>query len=391
MDKALIIKYGEVALRHGNRYIFENKIIDIIKNKISHLGDYVITKEQGRLVIEYRGKKEFDFDAVIPLVVTTFGIVAVCPVTRLYNNDIQNINKYALLHMKDLYNKKEISFKVDVRRANKNYELDSFGVAKEVGSHILNNMSSLCVNVKNPDIKLNIEIRNNTYIYSQVIPAYGGLPVGMTGKGMLLLSGGIDSPVAGFMISKRGVQLEAIYFHTYGYVSERSKDKVIDLCKRLSIFNNKIKLNIVPFEGVQLYLKENVEEEKLTILIKRAMLKIANKVAESSNCYCLITGDSIGQVASQTLHSLNAMESSSELPIIRPLAGMDKQEIVDLAKKIGTYETSILPYDDCCTLFVAKNPETKPKRNIIERIENSLLELGNLLDEAVNKIETLFF
>jgi tRNA uracil 4-sulfurtransferase len=389
MEKVLIVKYGETALRGGNKHLFEKKIVETIKKKVITVGDYYVVKEPGRLVVEYNGIGEFDYERVIPLVLTTLGIVGVAPCLRLEDDSIQNINECTLAHMQEHYKDKNITFKIDTRRANKNYPLDSVQISTEVGAYILDNMNGVTVNVRSPEVRVNVEIRNKAYIFSKMIKGYGGLPVGTSGKGMVLLSGGIDSPVAGFMLAKRGVEIEAVYFHSPPYTSERAKDKVIELAKQLSIFSNGIKLHVVPFTEVQLYLKDRTQDEKLTIFLKRAMLKIADKIAQANDCYCLITGDSVGQVASQTLHSLKAVESSCELPIIRPLSGMDKQEIVDIGIKIKTYEISILPYEDCCTIFVAKHPETKPKASIIERIESSLFELDELINKAIIEVETI--
>jgi tRNA uracil 4-sulfurtransferase len=389
LEKVLIIKYGETALRGANRHIFQKKIVEDIKKKIIKVGDYYIIREQGRLIIEHRGVGSFDYEKTIPLVLTTLGVVGVCQGLRIKDNSIENIEKCVLLHMQEHYLGKQISFKINTRRANKKYPLDSVEISTKVGRFILDNMNNTVVNVREPEVKVNVEVRTDTYIFSKTIQAYGGLPAGTSGKGMLLLSGGIDSPVAGFMLAKRGVLVEAVYFNSPPYTSHRAKDKVIQLAERLAVFTGGVKLHVVPFTEVQLYLKNKTQEEKLTIFLKRAMLKIADKIAEENDCYCLITGDSVGQVASQTLHSIKAMESASKLPIIRPLAGLDKQEIVDIAGKIKTYEISILPYEDCCTIFVAKHPETKPKTSIIERIENELFELDDLINKAIEETEVI--
>jgi tRNA uracil 4-sulfurtransferase len=392
VEEVLIVKYGELALRGGNRGRAEKTLLMAIKNKIAKLGNFNIVKEQGRLVIE--SEDEIDFNKLIPIVTTTLGIVGVSKAIKLKEQSVENIKKYALIHMQDQLSddNKTVTFKVKTRRANKNYLVSSVEVSSSIGAYIIENMNGIKVDVKNPDITLNIEIRNEVYIFSKVVKGFGGLPVGTSGKAMLLLSGGIDSPVAGFSIAKRGVLVEAVYFHSSPYVSERAKEKVIELSKRLTVFCEKeFRLHIVPFTEVQLYLKERTQEEKLTVFLKRAMLKIADKIAINNGCQCLITGDSVGQVASQTLHGLMCMQSSTKLPILRPLSGMDKQEIVDFAIKLKTYEISIQPYEDCCTIFVAKHPETKPKASIIESIEIRLLELDGLIDTAVQNTQILSF
>ena len=284
------------------------------------------------------------------------------------------------------YKDKDISFKVNARRARKNFPMNSMEINAELGHRILEAFPEMSVDVHKPDVLLQVEIRNKINIYSVEIPGPGGMPIGTAGKAMLLLSGGIDSPVAGYMVAKRGVQIEATYFHAPPYTSERAKEKVIDLARIVTQYSGPINLHVVNFTDIQLYIYEKCPHDELTIIMRRYMMKIAEHFAKESDCLGLVTGESIGQVASQTMHSLLVTNAVCELPVIRPLIGFDKQEIIDISEKIGTYETSILPYEDCCTIFVAKHPVTKPNKKVIEKSE---LKLSEKIDELVRTaIET---
>ncbi len=259
-----------------------------------------------------------------------------------------------------------------------------------MGSHLLHTFPELKVDVHNPNTRIWVEIRTKAYVYSHVIPGPGGMPVGTGGKAMLLLSGGIDSPVAGYMISKRGVKIDATYFHAPPYTSERAKQKVVDLAKTISAYTGPINLHVVNFTDIQLYIYEKCPHEELTIIMRRYMMKIAEEIAKKSFCLGLITGESIGQVASQTMHSLNATNAVCTLPVYRPLIGFDKQEIVEISEKIGTYETSIQPYEDCCTIFVAKHPVTRPILSQIEKNEENLKEkIDEMVKTAISTKETI--
>lgn len=388
MKKVLLVKYGEIALRGNNRYLFEANIIKCIKARVKNLGQYSVIKEQGRLLVECIDG-DVDYETIIPIIIKIFGIVAVCPCIKTDNQEIENLKQMALLHMKEEFLDKHLSFKVETKRSDKRYPLESREVSRQIGGYLLHHMDTLTVDVHKPEVTLNIELRNDAYIYSKVIKAFGGLPVGSTGKAVLLLSGGIDSPVAGWMIAKRGVEIEGVYFHSPPYTSERAKQKVIDLASILSDYTGHFTLHIVPFTEIQLYLCECTPPEKLTILLKRCMLKISQRIAQNVDAQALITGDSIGQVASQTMKAIEAVSGATTMPILRPLAGNDKQEIVDLAQKIGSYETSIRPYEDCCTIFVAKHPETKPKKEIIEKIEQSMTQMDRMIEDVMGKIEVI--
>ncbi|MBP5415353.1 MAG: tRNA 4-thiouridine(8) synthase ThiI, partial [Lachnospiraceae bacterium] len=285
---------------------------------------------------------------------------------------------------------KNKTFKVFARRSRKSYPKDSMQLNADIGEVLLNAFPELKVDVHNPDICLYVEIREKVYIYSQIIPGPGGMPVGTNGKAMLLLSGGIDSPVAGYMISKRGVKIDAVYFHAPPYTSDRAKQKVIDLAKQVARYSGPIYLHVINFTDIQLAIYEKCPHDELTIIMRRYMMRIAQTIAEETECLGLITGESIGQVASQTMHSLACTNEVCTMPVYRPCIGMDKQEIIDISEKIGTYETSILPFEDCCTIFVAKHPVTKPNLSIIKRHEHNLDDvIDGLVKTALDTKETI--
>lgn len=393
MQKVLLIKYGEIALRGKNRGLFEKKLIEAIRKNVSEVeGNYYVVKEQGRLILENLDG-DIDYDKVINKVSKVLGIVAICPCIKFKENDIESLQKHTLEYIKETYDDYNFTYKVKARRSNKSYPLDSNEICTEVGGYILENLGEygIKVDVKNPMEVINVELRTDVYIFSKVIKTFGGLPIGSSGKSTLLLSGGIDSPVAGFLMAKRGVELSCVYFDSPPYTSLRAKEKVIDLAKVLSSFTCKINLYVIPFTNTQLFIYDNSPPEKTTILMKRIMLKIAEMVNEKEKGIGLITGDAIGQVASQTISSLDAISSAVEEPIFRPLLGMDKEEIMTIARKIETYDISIRPYEDCCTIFVPAHPETKPKKSIIESFEKKLFDNGilELMEEAFLNAEII--
>jgi len=379
MFKAFLIKYAEIGVKGKNRYIFEDALVQQIKYALKKCeGEFSIRKTQGRIYID--AESEFDFDETVEHLQTVFGISGICPVVYVEDEGFEKLGERVVEYIREVYPEGNQTFKVCARRARKNYPLDSMEINMEMGGVILDAFPNMKVDVHNPQIELNIEIREKIYIYSKIIPGPGGMPVGTGGKGMLLLSGGIDSPVAGYMIAKRGVKIDAVYFHAPPYTSERAKQKVIDLAKLVSRYTGPIYLHIINFTDIQLYIYEKCPHDELTIIMRRYMMRIAEQIAKETECLGLITGESIGQVASQTMHSLVATNEVCELPVYRPLIGFDKQEIVEISEKINTYETSILPYEDCCTIFVAKHPVTKPNLNIIRRHEENLSEK---IDELV--------
>jgi len=390
LRKALLVKYGEIAIRGKNRYIFENQLIAAIRRNIDSLEvSHYIKKEQGRLVI-YNKNGETDIESLIPRVRVVYGVLGVSPCIINAELDFSVVRELALEYFKDAYPTLPecTTFKVFAKRADKDYPLNSLEITAEIGSLILEHYPHIKVAMKKPEVSLHVELRNDAYIYSETIKGVGGLPAGSSGKGVLLLSGGIDSPVAGFMMGKRGMSLDGVYFHSPPYTSERALEKVMDLARQLSRFSGGKRLHAVPFTDIQLYLYDNVSPEKMTILMKRVMLRMGERISDKIGGFAIVTGDSVGQVASQTLRSINAVESATTLPILRPLAGFDKQEIIDLSHEIGTYDISIRPYEDCCTIFVAKHPETKPKTSIIERIEAQIMSgLEPLIEKALEDTE----
>lgn len=389
MFTSFLIKYAEIGVKGKNRYLFEDALVKQIKYALKRCeGAFEVHKTQGRIYVD--ALSEFDFDEVVAHLKTVFGISGICPVVVVEDNGFEQLGKDVVSYIETVYPEKNKTFKVAARRARKNYPLDSMSINVEMGGIILDAFPQMRVDVHNPDIYLNIEIREKIYIYSIVIPGPGGMPVGTGGKGMLLLSGGIDSPVAGYMIAKRGVKIDAVYFHAPPYTSERAKQKVVDLAKLVSRYTGPIYLHVINFTDIQLYIYEKCPHEELTIIMRRYMMKIAERIAKDAQCLGLITGESIGQVASQTMHALAVTNEVCELPVYRPLIGMDKQEIVEISEKINTYETSILPYEDCCTIFVAKHPVTKPNLNVIKKHEQNLEEkIDELVETALNTKELI--
>ena len=293
-------------------------------------------------------------------------------------------------YMKNVHPDYSGTFKVYTRRAKKSYPVNSMEVSAKIGESILNAFSEAKVDVHDPELTVSVEIREKIYVYSKSIKGPGGMPVGTNGKAMLLLSGGIDSPVAGYMIAKRGVKIEAVYFHAPPYTSERAKQKVVDLAKLVAKYSGPIKLHVVNFTDIQLYIYDQCPHDELTIIMRRYMMRIAEHFAKQDNCLGLITGESIGQVASQTLQSLAATNEVCTLPVYRPVIGFDKQEIVERSWEIGTYDTSVLPYEDCCTIFVAKHPVTKPNLKVIQKSEEKLAgKIDELMEEALRTTEVL--
>jgi tRNA uracil 4-sulfurtransferase len=379
MFTSFLIKYAEIGVKGKNRYLFEDALVHQIKYALKRCeGTFEVHKAQGRIYVD--ALTEFDYEDTVAQLGTVFGISGICPVVVVEDEGFEQLGKAVVSYIEAAYPEKNQTFKVAARRARKDYPMDSMEINVEMGGIILDAFPEMRVDVHHPDILLNIEIREKIYIYSIILPGPGGMPVGTNGKGMLLLSGGIDSPVAGYMIAKRGVKIDAVYFHAPPYTSERAKQKVVDLARIVSRYSGPIYLHIINFTDIQLYIYEKCPHDELTIIMRRYMMKIAEQIAEETQCLGLITGESIGQVASQTMHSLAATNEVCTMPVYRPLIGMDKQEIVEISEKIGTYETSILPYEDCCTIFVAKHPVTKPNIGIIKKHEKNLEEK---IDELV--------
>ena len=379
MFTSFLIKYAEIGIKGRNRHLFEDALVHQIKYALKKCeGKFLIHKTQGRIHVD--AQTEFDFDEVVEHLQLVFGISGICPVVGVEDEGFEKLCDTVVGYIAEVYPDRNKTFKVNARRARKDYPKDSMEINMDLGEVILNAYPEMTVDVHEPDIMLNVEIREKIYIYSEIIPGPGGMPVGTGGKAMLLLSGGIDSPVAGYMIAKRGVKIDAVYFHAPPYTSDRAKQKVVDLARIVSKYTGPIYLHVINFTDIQLYIHEKCPHEELTIIMRRYMMRIAEHLAKETECLGLITGESIGQVASQTMNSLIATNEVCELPVYRPLIGFDKQEIVEVSEKIGTFETSILPYEDCCTIFVAKHPVTKPNVNVIRRHEHNLDEK---IDELV--------
>ena len=393
MRKVILVRYGEIILKGLNRPVFEDKLMNNIKKSLYGLGKVNIIRSQARIYIEPQ-MEDYDFDAAIEKLVKVFGIVSVSPALKI-NTDFDEIKQRSLEMIKKLLDEanyktseSDITFKVETKRGDKRFPLQSPEISAQLGEYILDNIPGLKVDVHKPALTLYVEVRENTYIYSVIIPSNGGLPVGTNGKALLLLSGGIDSPVAGWMMAKRGVEIEAVHFYSYPYTSERAKDKVIELGKILARYCNRINLYIVPFTEIQLEINEKCPQDQITIIMRRAMMVISEKLAVKTGAQALITGESMGQVASQTIQSLAVTNAAVKMPVFRPLIGMDKNEVIEIAKKIDTFETSILPYEDCCTVFVARHPKTRPRLEEIEKHEAGL-QLAGLVEKAVDGTEVI--
>lgn len=389
MYQAILVRFGEISLKGNNRSYFVNKLIGNIKSNLHELGKFKIEKTYGRIYIyiDDEPKKYINSLKMIP------GIVSVSPIA-ITEPDFGKIKKLALRVFEYAVKNFPTTFKVETSRPNKKFPLKSPEINMELGGYILENINKpnnnkLSVDVHNPEYLLNLEVRKDkTLIYTETIPGVGGLPVGTSGKGLLLLSGGIDSPVAGWLGMKRGMTIDAIYFHSFPYTSDRAKEKVLDLAKVLSKHGGKINLFVNHFTDIQMEIQKQSPSKYNITIMRRMMLRIASKIARKNNNFALLTGESIGQVASQTLESINVINEVTNLPILRPLITMDKNEIIQIARKIGTYETSILPYEDCCTIFVPKHPVTRPNlKEALQAEEN--LEIDKLINESIEKSETI--
>ena len=389
MFRAFLIKYAEIGVKGKNRYLFENALVQQIKYALKRCeGEFAVRKTDGRIYVD--AVSDFDYDETVQHLQKVFGISGICPMVYVEDEGFEKLKGTVVDYMDRVYPAKDRSFKVAARRARKNYPLDSMEINMELGGTILDAFPEMRVDVHKPDILLHVEIRDKVYLYSEIIPGPGGMPVGTGGKAMLLLSGGIDSPVAGWMIAKRGVKIDAVYFHAPPYTSERAKQKVVDLAAKVAAYTGPIYLHVINFTDIQLYIYDKCPHDELTIIMRRYMMRIAERIAKDTECLGLITGESIGQVASQTMHSLMATNEVCELPVYRPLIGFDKMEIVEISEKIDTYETSIQPFEDCCTIFVAKHPVTKPNLNIIRKHEHNLDEkIDELVQTALDTEELI--
>lgn len=383
MDKAIILRYAEIHLKGNNRGYFENTLIENIKKALKDFR-YEFQKTHGRYVIS--GFHENDETYIVSSLEKVFGIhsLSVCYVVDSNIDDIAD----AAAELGVTFG----TFKVECNRADKTFPMKSYETAAELGGRMLDRFADLKVDIHNPDNIIYIDIRENkkTFVFTSSLPMAGGLPVGCGGKGLLLLSGGIDSPVAGYMMARRGMKVSAVHFHSYPFTGVKAKEKVLTLAQKLSGYTCGIKVFIVPFTDIQVKIHENCPEEFMITIMRRFMMRIAQKIAQQNGMGALITGESLGQVASQTIESINTTNSVVDIPVLRPVIGFDKEDIIKISQKIDTYETSILPYEDCCTVFLPKHPVIHPKKEIIERAEKKL-DIDSLVSEAVKNIETIIY
>lgn len=381
MDRVILIKYGELSTKKGNRNFFINTLYNNVKNKLKNF-DVKISKDRARMYIEFRDNELGDIKKNIDKV---FGIHKY-HIAYIVDTNIDSIKEKALDIISKLNYK---TFKVETKRSFKAFEIDSMEISRVVGGYILKNTDNLTVDVHSPEVVIQIEVREgNSYIYLNSYQGSGGYPVGTQPKGFLMLSGGIDSPVAGYLAMKRGVSLEAVYFEAIPHTSLEARNKVISLTKKLASYTNSINLHIVNFTPIQEAIYKNCRGDYCITIMRRMMYRIMEKLVKSRNGYVIINGESIGQVASQTLVSMSVINSVTNVPVIRPVACLDKLEIIDIAKKIDTYETSILPFEDCCTVFVPKHPVINPKLSTAEFEENKF-DYNSMIDEAVDSINTI--
>ncbi|MBR4208510.1 MAG: tRNA 4-thiouridine(8) synthase ThiI [Lachnospiraceae bacterium] len=390
MFQAFLIKYAEIAIKGKNRNLFEDALVRQVRRALKSVeGSFLVEKTRGRVNVTAEG--DFDYDGALDALKKVFGITAICPVVVLEDNGFEKLAEDTVSYISKVYKDRNFTFKINARRARKNYPMESMEINASLGEKLLNAFPELKVDVHSPEVMINVEIREKIYLYSIVIPGAGGMPTGTGGKAMLLLSGGIDSPAAGYRIAKRGVVLNAVYFHAPPYTSERAKQKVVDLAKIISAYSGTIWLHVVNFTEIQKYIYEKCPHEELTIIMRRYMMRIAERLALENDCMALVTGESIGQVASQTMASLMVTnEVVEKLPVFRPFIGSDKQEIVELSKEIGSYETSILPFEDCCTIWVAKHPVTKPSPERIRKHERFLSdEIDRMMETAIKNREVI--
>lgn len=383
MKKVISVSVGEIALKGLNRNYFESQLISQIIRAIKDIGYEEIYKDQGKIYIE---GDEIDYPSIINRLKKVFGLVYISPCIRIDKN-MEDIEKAALLATKERLDRDNIkTFKIETNRSDKSFPIQSPEISRRMGAKVLNEFNDLKVDVHNPDLYVNIDIKDYGYIYTERIKAYGGMPVGTNGKGLLLLSGGIDSPVAGFIMAKRGIEINAVHYHSYPFTSERAEEKVKKLAEIMSRYTGKIKFHSINLLNIQKAINEYCSEKEMTILSRRFMMRIGEEIARRNNYNALITGESLGQVASQTIEGITVINDVVRLPILRPLIGMDKVDIIDISRDIETYETSILPYEDCCTVFLPKHPVIKPKLKDIKTSEEAL-NIDELVKDAINNME----
>lgn len=385
--KEILIRYGELSTKGRNKKDFINRLRANIRHSFTDIAPLEIVTERDRMHIKIESEEQFE--VLMKKLPTVFGIQSFSPVA-VCSKELDEMKKLSLIIMEQ-FKEQELTFKVEVRRSDKAFPLESHEIQREIGGHVLRNNPNISVKVKKPDVELRIEVRQDAiYMMAQIIQGAGGMPVGSNGKSLLMLSGGIDSPVAGYLLMKRGVRLEAIHFFSPPYTSDNSLQKVKVLANELTKFGANIRLHVIPFTEIQVLIKDRVPSNTIMTTTRRMMMKIADKVREDIGALGIVTGESLGQVASQTLESLTAINDVTNTPILRPLIAFDKLEIIDIAEQIGTYETSIQPFEDCCTIFTPANPKTKPKVEKVNYYE-SFTEFDELIDRAVRNREVYKF
>jgi len=385
LERVISVSLGEIVLKGLNRKYFEDRLIKNMKRVLRDFGEYKIYKEQGKIYIE--GLEDHQENAIKRLK-KVFGLVYISPCIRT-SREMENIREAGLtLAREKLKGDKLTTFKVETSRSDKRYPLKSPEISRDVGGYVLKNTDNLKVDVHNPDFMLYVDIKEYGYVYIDRTKAYGGLPIGTNGKGLLLLSGGIDSPVAGFMMAKRGVEVDAVHFHSYPFTSQRAEEKVLDLAKIVSMYTGPMKIYSVNLLNIQKEINKNCPEDEMTILSRRFMMRIAEEISREKGYQILITGENLGQVASQTIYSVDVINRSVQMPILRPLIGMDKVDIIEISKDIETYETSIKPFEDCCSVFLPKHPVTRPKLEDIVESE-AVLDIERLVQEAIEGMKVV--
>ena len=386
MKEIILLKNGEIALKGLNRSVFEDRLINNARRRLEPLGRFSFRKAQSTIYVEPK-TDGVDLDEAADRLQKVYGIAAL---TRacVVENDFEDIKAKAAEYLREELEDAK-TFKVEAKRSDKSFPMNSPEICRELGAHLLEHFPHLAVDVHNPDVTVVVEVRDfAAYVHGSQLPGAGGIPVGSGGRALLLLSGGIDSPVAGAMMAKRGLEVFAIHFASPPYTSERAKQKVITLAEKMTAYCGRINLFVVPFTEIQEAIKDQCPEDLFTIIMRRYMMRIACRVARDSSCEALITGESVGQVASQTIQAMNCTDAVCDMPVLRPVVGMDKDEIVIIANKIDTFETSILPYEDCCTVFTPKHPRTKPKMKFVEQAEAGM-DMEGLISRAVYNVETI--
>ncbi|MBQ9970159.1 MAG: tRNA 4-thiouridine(8) synthase ThiI [Oscillospiraceae bacterium] len=386
MKEIILLKNGEIALKGLNRSVFEDKLISNARRRLEELGKFGFRKAQSTIFVEPKDE-DIDLDEAVDILQKVYGIIALTK-AAVVEKDFEAIKETAIIYLKDELMEAK-TFKVDAKRSDKSFPLKSPEICRELGGYILEHFPHLSVDVHNPDVNVVVEVRDYAaYVHGKQLPGAGGIPVGSGGRALLLLSGGIDSPVAGAMMAKRGLEVYAIHFASPPYTSERAKQKVITLAEKMTAYCGRMNLFVVPFTEIQERIKDDCPEELFTIIMRRYMMRIACRIARQQDCEALVTGESVGQVASQTIQAMACTDAVADMPVFRPVVGMDKEEIIKISHKIDTFETSILPYEDCCTVFTPKHPRTKPVLKFVEQAEQAM-DMENLIDRAVKGTECL--